>query len=131
MMKKKFLIASLLLAASTFGAEETKWDFTGSNVEAKLTVYSSDTDASYAGKDEDLILKVSKKVDDKTTVSFKYDTDASNPDFKVEAVVNRKFNEFLEAQEDLEREREEKTMTIMRKYCKKYKIMDVKEFGNR
>ena len=96
MMKKKFLIASLLLAASTFGAEETKWDFTGSNVEAKLTVYSSDTDASYAGKDEDLILKVSKKVDDKTTVSFKYDTDDSNPDFKVEAVVNRKFNEFLE-----------------------------------
>lgn len=102
MMKKKFLIASLLLAASTFGAEETKWDFTGSNVEAKLTVYSSDTDASYAGKDEDLILKVSKKVDDKTTVSFKYDTDDSNPDYKVEAIVNRKFNEFLEAQMDLD-----------------------------
>ena len=36
MMKKKFLIASLLLAASTFGAEETKWDFTGSNVEANI-----------------------------------------------------------------------------------------------
>lgn len=102
MMKKKFLIASLLLAASTFAAEETKWDFTGSNVEAKLTVYSSDTDASYAGKDEDLILKVSKKVDDKTTVSFKYDTDDSNPDYKVEAIVNRKFNEFLEAQMDLD-----------------------------
>lgn len=102
MMKKKFLIASLLLAASTFGAEETKWDFTGSNVEAKLTVYSSDIDASYAGKDEDLILKVSKKVDDKTTVSFKYDTDDSNPDYKVEAIVNRKFNEFLEAQMDLD-----------------------------
>ena len=97
-----FNLSRINLAASTFGAEETKWDFTGSNVEAKLTVYSSDTDASYAGKDEDLILKVSKKVDDKTTVSFKYDTDDSNPDYKVEAIVNRKFNEFLEAQMDLD-----------------------------
>lgn len=102
MMKKKFLIASLLLAASTFGAEETKWDFTGSNVEANIILSNSQKDAIYAGKDEDLILKVSKKVDDKTTVSFKYDTDDSNPDFKVEAVVNRKFNEFLEAQIDLD-----------------------------
>ena len=57
MMKKKFLIASLLLAASTFGAEETKWDFTGSNVEANIILSNSQKDAIYAGKDEDLILR--------------------------------------------------------------------------
>lgn len=102
MMKRKILIASLLLAATTFSAEETKWDFTGSNVEANIVLSNSQKDAVYAGKDEDLILKVSKKVDDKTTVSFKYDTDDSNPDFKIETVVNRKFNEFVEAQMDLD-----------------------------
>lgn len=102
MNKRKIFIASLILAAGAFAAEESKWDFSGSNVEGKLTVYESSSSASSAGKDEDLILKVSKKLDEKTTLSFKYDTDDSNPDYKIEAVVNRKFNEFVEAQLDLD-----------------------------
>ena len=40
-------------------------------------------------------------------------------------------NEFLEIQEDLEREREEKAMRIIRKYCEKYGIIDEKELGNK
>ena len=54
------------------------------------------------GKDEDFILKVKKQLDEKTWISFKYDTDDSNPDYTVEVLAGRKFNEFLEAQMDMD-----------------------------
>lgn len=39
--------------------------------------------------------------------------------------------EFLEVQEDLEREREEKAIRIIKKYCKEYGIAEVDELNNR
>ena len=110
MKKIGFLLVGLMLAATTaFGAEEAKkdmppakWDFSESNVEFKAYLYNSQSGAIKKGKDEDFILKVKKQLDEKTWISFKYDTDDSNPDTKIEVIVNRKFNEYLEAQLDMD-----------------------------
>ena len=110
MKKIGFLLVGLMLAATTaFGAEEAKkdmppakWDFSESNVEFKAYLYNSQSGAIKMGKDEDFILKVKKQLDEKTWISFKYDTDDSNPDTKIEVIVNRKFNEYLEAQLDMD-----------------------------
>lgn len=81
---------------------KTKWDFSDSNVEFKAYLYDSETKAMYNGKDEDFIMKAKKYLDEKTFIQFKYDTDDSNPDYKLELLVNRKFNDKLEAQMDID-----------------------------
>ncbi len=113
-MRKKigFLLLGLIMAASAYAADEvksepkplpaTKWDFTDSNVEFKAYLYDSETKAMYNGKDEDFIMKAKKYLDEKTFIQFKYDTDDSNPDYKLELLVNRKFNDKLEAQMDID-----------------------------
>jgi len=80
----------------------SKWNFKGTNVEHTLTLFDSQKETIKNGYDSDLILKISTKLDDKTSIYFKYDTDDSNPDTKVEFVAHRKFNEYLEAQVDLD-----------------------------
>lgn len=113
MKKMGFLVIGLLMAATAaFGSEEakkevkplpaTKWDFTDSNVEFKAYLYDSETKAVHNGKDEDFIMKAKKYLDEKTFMQFKYDTDDSNPDYKLEILVNRKFNDQLEAQMDMD-----------------------------
>ncbi|NLK62320.1 MAG: hypothetical protein GX287_02620 [Fusobacteria bacterium] len=115
-MKKTIaLVAGLFLVCNTvFMAEgandiakklesKTKWDFSESNVEFEARLYDSTVDAQgVMGVDTDFILKLKKQVDDKTTVTFVYDTDDSNPDEILELLVNRKFNEYLEAQIDID-----------------------------
>lgn len=112
MKKIGFLVIGLLMAATAAFGEEVKteskplppakWDFTDSNVEFKAYWYNSQSGAIKMGKDEDFILKVKKQLDEKTWISFKYDTDDSNPDYTVEVLAGRKFNEFLEAQMDMD-----------------------------
>lgn len=112
MKKIGFLVIGLLMAATAAFGEEVKteskplppakWDFTDSNVEFKAYWYNSQSGAIKMGKDEDFILKVKKQLDDKTWISFKYDTDDSNPDYTAEVLAGRKFNEFLEAQMDMD-----------------------------
>lgn len=80
----------------------SKWDFSESNVEFKAYWYDSQSGAVKMGKDEDFILKVKRQLDEKTWISFKYDTDDSNPDYTVEVLAGRKFNEYLEAQMDMD-----------------------------
>ncbi len=80
----------------------TKWSFKGTNVEYKLYLHDSEKETIKNGKDEDLVLKIKRKLDDKTSIYFKYDTDDDNPDEKVEFVAHKKFNEYLEAQLDLD-----------------------------
>lgn len=120
MKKTALLIAGLFLVCNTVFAEEekkeenvlekiktavtsTKWDLSGTNVEFEARLYDSTVDSQGTmGTDSDLILKLKKQLDDKTWIYFKYDTDDENPDTKVEFVANRKFNEYLEAQLDLD-----------------------------
>lgn len=113
-MRKKigFLVLGLIMTASAYAADEvksepkplptTKWDFSDSNVEFKAYLYDSETKAMYNGKDEDFIMKAKKYLDEKTFIQFKYDTDDSNPDYTLEILVNRKFNDKLEAQMDMD-----------------------------
>jgi hypothetical protein len=82
--------------------QKTKWDFSDSEVEFKAYLYDSGNEAMYFGKGQDFILKAKKYLDEKTFVQFKYDTDDSNPDYKLELLVNRKFNDKVEAQIDID-----------------------------
>ena len=108
-MKKVLLaLAALTMTVSVYAADAkpeakatTTWDFTGTNVEYKHTFVDTDTKTNYSGKDVDLILQVKKDLDPNTWISFKYDTDDSNPDDVVEVLVNRKFGKYIEAQLDM------------------------------
>lgn len=118
MKKTLILLAGMALACNVIFAEEVKteenaletvkkavtstgWDFSDSNVEFEAKLYDSSMDSQEMGTDSDLILKVKKQLDENTWISFKYDTDDSNPDDVVEFLANRRFNEYLEAQLDL------------------------------
>lgn len=122
-MKKKaaILTAVLIMAGSAVYAEEstakeekksdsvfslTKWDFTGSNVEFKAYLHNSEKGVMYAGKDEDFVISAKRQLDEKTFLQFGYNTDdnvdgGSNPDYELELLVNRKFNDKVEAQMDI------------------------------
>lgn len=108
-MKKVLLaLAALTMTVSVYAADAkpeakatTTWDFTGTNVEYKHTFVDTDKKTNYSGKDVDLILQVKKDLDPSTWISFKYDTDDSNPDDVVEVLVNRKFGKYIEAQLDM------------------------------
>ncbi len=119
MKKGLMLLAGMCLACNIVIAEEVKeeenmletvktavtstsWDFSGTNVEFEAKLYDSNQDTQEMGTDSDLILKVKKQLDTKTWIYFKYDTDDANPDNTVEFVAKRKFNEYLEAQVDLD-----------------------------
>lgn len=80
----------------------SSWDFTGTNVEYKHTLYDNVLDTNYGGKDIDFILQVKKNLDENTWISASYDTDDSNPDTVVEILANRKFGKYIEAQLDLD-----------------------------
>lgn len=127
-----FLVLGLIMAATAYAADEvqtqavntevkqetvvkkeegkkeekkipkTKWDFSDSNVEFKAYLYDSQSGAVKMGKDEDFILKVKRQLDEKTWISVKYDSDDSNPDYTVELLAGRKFNDYLEAQMDMD-----------------------------
>lgn len=122
-MRKRFgiLVAALILVTGTVFAEEikkeekksdsvfslTKWDFTGSNVEFKAYLHNSEKGIMYAGKDEDFVLNARRQIDEKTFLQFGYNTDDSeeggaNPDYELEILVNRKFNDRVEAQMDVQ-----------------------------
>lgn len=122
-MRKRvgILVAALILVTGTVFAEEikeeekksdsvfslTKWDFTGSNVEFKAYMHNSEKGIMYAGKDEDFVLNARRQIDEKTFLQFGYNTDDSveggaNPDYELEILVNRKFNDRVEAQMDVQ-----------------------------
>lgn len=92
-MKKIILMLTLLMLTgmTTLAGEVTVSGLAEYKLEFK-------DELAQNSSDQDLILKISKELDETTTISLEYDTDDQNPDVKGLLLLNKKLNEKVEVQ---------------------------------